>query len=277
MRSATHRTSRPDRIPRQAVCRPPAGPRTWAKLAGRLPLRVTATAGRARSGREPSRREYPMASLKVAHLSPHRDPFEPRTFFEAMSGAAAGLETLVIAPHDRDETREGVRNLGIPRYRNRFERVTVTCWRCVRRAHAERPDIYHLHEPDLIPWGFSCASRVSGSCTMSTKTTRPRRSFVPGCRIGHAGSLRPWSAQCRLWHERRSPSSSRNATMRGCFRAASRCSITRESRNTPGCSPSSANLRSIFALYIPAASRTAAAHAITPGCSNICPPMPRRS
>jgi glycosyltransferase involved in cell wall biosynthesis len=95
-----------------------------------------------------------MASLKVAHLSPHRDPFEPRTFFEAMSGAAAGLETLVIAPHDRDETREGVRILGIPHYRNRLERVTVTCWRCVRRAHAERPDIYHLHEPDLIPWGL---------------------------------------------------------------------------------------------------------------------------
>ena len=95
-----------------------------------------------------------MATIKVAHLSPHRDPFEPRMFFEALSGAAAGLDVMVVAPHERDETREGVRILGIPRYRNRLERVTITCWRCVRRAMAERPDIYHLHEPDLIPWGL---------------------------------------------------------------------------------------------------------------------------
>ena len=95
-----------------------------------------------------------MATIKVAHLSPHRDPFEPRTFFEALSGAAAGLDVIVVAPHERDETREGVRILAIPRYRNRLERVTITCWRCVRRAMAERPDIYHLHEPDLIPWGL---------------------------------------------------------------------------------------------------------------------------
>ena len=95
-----------------------------------------------------------MATIKVAHLSPHRDPFEPRTFFEALSGAAAGLDVMVVAPHERDETREGVRILGIPRYRHRLERVTITCWRCVRRAMAERPDIYHLHEPDLIPWGL---------------------------------------------------------------------------------------------------------------------------
>lgn len=95
-----------------------------------------------------------MAQIKVAHLSPHRDPFEPRTFFEAMSGAGAGLDVAVIAPHDRDEIRENVRVLGIPRYRSRVERITVTCWRCVRRGRAERPDIYHLHEPDLIPWGL---------------------------------------------------------------------------------------------------------------------------
>ncbi len=81
--------------------------------------------------REP---KAPMAQIKVAHLSPHRDPFEPRTFFEAMSGAGAGLDVAVIAPHDRDEIRENVRVLGIPRYRSRLERITVTCWRCVRRG-----------------------------------------------------------------------------------------------------------------------------------------------
>lgn len=92
--------------------------------------------------------------IKIAHLTPHRDPFEPRTFFEALSAAAAGCDVVIVAPFKGDKIREGVRVLGIPRYRSRLERVTLTSWRCVRRAMAERPDIYHLHEPDLIPWGL---------------------------------------------------------------------------------------------------------------------------
>jgi glycosyltransferase involved in cell wall biosynthesis len=142
-----------------------------------------------------------MISLKVAHLTPHRDPFEPRTFFEAMSAAEAGMDVVVVAPHDRDETREGVRVLAIPRYRNRLERVTVTCWRCVRRAMAERPDIYHLHEPDLIPWGFLL--RLTGRPVLydvhedyaAAAVVRP---WLPGwARAGVAGLIGAVSALAR--------------------------------------------------------------------------------
>jgi glycosyltransferase involved in cell wall biosynthesis len=92
--------------------------------------------------------------LRVAHLTPHRDPFEPRTFFECASLAAAGFEVVLVAPHDRDLCRDGVRLLAVPRYRSRLERVTLTAFRTVRRGLGARAALYHIHDPELIPWGL---------------------------------------------------------------------------------------------------------------------------
>ncbi len=85
---------------------------------------------------------------------PHLNPYYPRMFQQARSSVEDGFEVVVIAPHDRDEVREGVRVLAVPPYRNRLERVTRTNWQCLRRALAEKPDIYYLHTPDLIPWAL---------------------------------------------------------------------------------------------------------------------------
>jgi glycosyltransferase involved in cell wall biosynthesis len=92
--------------------------------------------------------------IRIAHLTPHRDPFEPRTFFECVSLAEAGFDVVLVAPHDGDLSRDGVRLLGVPRYRSRLERVTRTAWRTVRRGRAAKPALYHIHDPELIPWGL---------------------------------------------------------------------------------------------------------------------------
>lgn len=92
--------------------------------------------------------------MRIAHLTPHRDPFEPRTFFQCASLAEAGFEVVLVAPHDRDLERDGVRLLAVPRYRGRLERVTLTAWRTVRRGLAAEARLYHIHDPELIPWGL---------------------------------------------------------------------------------------------------------------------------
>lgn len=97
----------------------------------------------------PSRRP-----VRIAHLTPHRDPFEPRTFFQCQSLAEAGFEVVLVAPHGQDLVRDGVRLLAVPRYRSRLERVTRTAWRTVRRGMATQPALYHIHDPELIPWGL---------------------------------------------------------------------------------------------------------------------------
>jgi glycosyltransferase involved in cell wall biosynthesis len=53
---------------------------------------------------------------------------------------------------DHDETVDGVRIRAVPRARNRFERMTRTAWQVVRIAAAEKPQIYHLHDPELLFW-----------------------------------------------------------------------------------------------------------------------------
>lgn len=96
-----------------------------------------------------------MSKTRVVHLTSHHNILDNRVFYrECRSLVAAGYDVALVAPHERDELRDGVRVLGVPRYRNRLERVTVTAFRAVRRALAERPAIIHFHDPDLIPWGL---------------------------------------------------------------------------------------------------------------------------
>lgn len=96
-----------------------------------------------------------MPAATIAHLTSHHNILDNRIFYrECCSLADAGYNVVLIAQHDRDETRNGVRICAVPPYRNRLERVTLTAFRVVRRAWRERPAIFHFHDPELIPWGF---------------------------------------------------------------------------------------------------------------------------
>ena len=92
---------------------------------------------------------------KIAQLSSHHNILDNRIFYrECRSLAAAGYDVVLVAQHDQDEVRDGIRILAVPRYRSRLERVTLTAFRVVHRAWRERPAVFHLHDPELIPWGL---------------------------------------------------------------------------------------------------------------------------
>lgn len=97
----------------------------------------------------------PETTIKVAHLTSHHNILDNRIFYrECRSLAAAGYEVVLVAQHAQDEVRDGIRIRAVPRYRNRFERVTLTAFRVVRGAWRERPAVFHFHDPELIPWGL---------------------------------------------------------------------------------------------------------------------------
>jgi glycosyltransferase involved in cell wall biosynthesis len=102
-----------------------------------------------------------MPAPKVAHLTSAHPLLDVRIFRkQCRSLAAAGYEVVLVAQHERDETIEGVRIRAVPPARNRLERMTRTAWSVIRIAAAEKPQIYHLHDAELLP--FSPVLRLRG-------------------------------------------------------------------------------------------------------------------
>ena len=96
-----------------------------------------------------------MVECRVAHLSSHHQPVDNRIFQrECRSLADAGYQVHFIVRNPTDEVRDGVHIMAIRAPRNRLERVTVTAFQVFRRALESKARIVHLHDPELIPWGF---------------------------------------------------------------------------------------------------------------------------
>ena len=90
--------------------------------------------------------------LRVAMLTSVHPPGYTRVFYrEALSAVAAGHEVHLVAPGARGAMVEGVRCHGLPRFGGRAGRPLrwpVLLWKAWRL----RADVYHLHDPELLPW-----------------------------------------------------------------------------------------------------------------------------
>lgn len=91
---------------------------------------------------------------KVCILTTVHPPFDPRVFYkQARTLVQAGYDVTLIAQHDREEVVDGVRIIPLPKPRNRFQRIFGLTWQAFRRAIRERADVYHFHDPELLPIG----------------------------------------------------------------------------------------------------------------------------
>ncbi len=92
---------------------------------------------------------------KAVHLSSAHSAFDDRIFEkECRTLAAAGYEVVFVVPHAQDELRDGVRIRAVTVPKSRLERFTRTVWEVYRAALSENGDIYHFHDPDLMPIGI---------------------------------------------------------------------------------------------------------------------------
>lgn len=94
--------------------------------------------------------------MKVCHITSVHSYNDVRIFVkECQSLAAAGNEVHLVAPNAPTEQVNGVFIHGISKTQgNRFSRMTRTVGAVYKKAKKIDADIYHFHDPELIPIGI---------------------------------------------------------------------------------------------------------------------------
>ncbi|MBD1227550.1 glycosyltransferase family 4 protein [Xenorhabdus griffiniae] len=94
--------------------------------------------------------------MKVAHLTSVHSRYDTRIFFkECVSLNMAGYEVyLIVADGKKNEFIEGINILDIGKHRGRIKRIFYSTKRIYKKAIEINADVYHLHDPELIPIGL---------------------------------------------------------------------------------------------------------------------------
>lgn len=93
--------------------------------------------------------------MKICHLSSAHPRYDARIFLkECCSLARAGHDvTLVVADGRGNDTKGGVSILDIGLGKGRIDRMRNVTRRVLGRALAEDANVYHIHDPELLPAG----------------------------------------------------------------------------------------------------------------------------
>ena len=103
-----------------------------------------------------------MKQYYVVHMTSVHDASDVRIFEkECRSLAENGYRVSLIVPHSRSGTMDGVEIHVVPQPKSRFYRMTCTAWKVYRKAIEQDADLYHFHDPELIPAGLllKCAGK----------------------------------------------------------------------------------------------------------------------
>lgn len=94
--------------------------------------------------------------MKIAHLTSAHPRIDTRIFLKMCSSLASHCHpvTLVVADGNSDEINNDVRIIDAGASTGRFDRIRNAPGRVLAQALALDADLYHLHDPELIPIGL---------------------------------------------------------------------------------------------------------------------------
>lgn len=92
----------------------------------------------------------------IVHLSSAHPRYDTRIFIkQCQSLSAEGYDVkFVVADGKGDETSEGVETVDVGRPSSRLQRMISTTTQVYRKAVELDADLYHIHDPELIPMGL---------------------------------------------------------------------------------------------------------------------------
>lgn len=92
---------------------------------------------------------------KIIHITTVHPAFDVRIFYkQCKSIAKLGYDTYLLANIDEDQCSEGVNIVSLGKAKNRLHRMTGYLWKTYKKALSLNGDIYHFHDPELIPLGL---------------------------------------------------------------------------------------------------------------------------
>ncbi len=95
--------------------------------------------------------------MKIAHLTSVHHRYDTRIFLKMCRGAAAAGNQvyLVVADGLGNENREGVNIIDVGRAKGRISQIIKSTGRVRQQATKLGADVYHLHDPELLPTALS--------------------------------------------------------------------------------------------------------------------------
>ena len=91
---------------------------------------------------------------RICMLSSAHPPFDKRIFMrESRTLSENNYNVVHICPHDKDEIRDNIKILPIPKSRNRLMRMLRT-WKIFLSSLKIKADLYHFHDPELLLFGL---------------------------------------------------------------------------------------------------------------------------
>ncbi|MGH9793032.1 MAG: glycosyltransferase family 4 protein [Candidatus Acidiferrales bacterium] len=122
-------------------------------------------------------------ATKVCVMTAAHPPCDVRIFHkQCRSLAQAGYEVTLIAPGTERVIREGVHLEPMPLWSSRASRMVRGAWMMYQKARRQKADVYHFHDPELIPVGVLlrlAGKRVIYDVHEDLPNTISYKSYVP--------------------------------------------------------------------------------------------------
>jgi glycosyltransferase involved in cell wall biosynthesis len=90
--------------------------------------------------------------IRVVHMTSVHSALDGRIFRkECRSLARAGYHVTIVGPNPSDHVSDRVQIKSVRQDQARITRMTRTVWRVYQAARQQAADVYHFHDPELIP------------------------------------------------------------------------------------------------------------------------------